>query len=38
MQIISNDKTVIYDTVQDLKSSILNLYQPKPKKVNNWLA
>ena len=35
MQIISNDKTVRSNTVQDLKILIHNLYQQKPKKENN---
>ena len=36
MQVISNDKTVRNDTVQDLKVFNLNLYQHKLKKENKW--
>ena len=35
MQIISNDKTVRSDTVQDLNILTLNPYQHKPRKENN---
>ena len=35
MQVISNDKTVRNDTIQDLKELPHNLYRVKPKKGNS---